>query len=80
METLEELYDNFFDFKKESDVFKIEIIKSSKDTYWYASNVGEKFHVMDEGGDSLKVMVGIGRGRYREEGAYIEKTDAIILS
>lgn len=74
------LYDNFFDLKKESDVFEIEIIKSSKDTYWYAQSVGEKFHAIDGGGEDLKVMVGIGRGRYREEGAYILKTDAIILT
>jgi len=78
--SLQALYDSFLDLKKESDVFEIEIIKSSKDTYWYASNVGEKFHVMDDGKDDLKVMTYIGSGRYREEGAYIQKTDAIILT
>jgi diphthamide synthase subunit DPH2 len=77
---IQSLYDNFFGLKKESDVFEVEITKSSKDTFWYASSIGEKFHVMDEGGEDLKVMTGIGRGRFREEGAYIQKTDAIILT
>lgn len=78
--TVQDLYDDFFDLKKESDVFKVQIIKCSKKTYWYSFSIGQEFYVMDNGEADLKVMRYLGRNRFTEEGAYIQKTDAIILS
>lgn len=76
----EEIYDNFFDIKKESGrVFTVEIVGAKKDSYWYENQIGKRFDVVDEGGKNLIVVSKCGGGRYIEEGKYILKEDAIIL-
>lgn len=80
--SLQKLYDDFFNLKEvDEKVFEVEVIKSSGEKFWYADKVGQSFHVIEKDEKHLVVVALLDfNNRYREDGAYINKNDAVILT
>ena len=74
-----EFYDKFFGVKNEpGKVFNVTVIKAHKPTFWYANRIGERFDVVDNGGEYLSTVIKYDDNRFLEEGCHIRKMDASI--